>query len=66
MRVGHGVSTDSLWYRTPADLVAPFYRPLPPRRGNTTERQNMYIGLGTILVIALLFFLFRAMSGRRV
>ena len=31
-----------------------------------TGRNMMYIGLGTILVIVLIFLLFRAMSGRRV
>ena len=31
-----------------------------------TGRNVMYIGLSTILVIVLIFLLFRAMSGRRV
>lgn len=31
-----------------------------------TGRNTMYIGLGTILFIVLIFLLFRAMSGRRV
>ena len=31
-----------------------------------TGRNTMYIGLGTILLIVLIFLLFRAMSGRRV
>ena len=31
-----------------------------------TGRNAMYVGLGTILVIVVIFLLFRAMSGRRV
>jgi hypothetical protein len=37
-----------------------------PSRGVITGRNTMYIGLGTILFIVLIFLLFRAMSGRRV
>ena len=37
---------------------------LSPR--SISERTTMYIGLGTILLIVVLFLVFRALSGRRV
>jgi hypothetical protein len=40
--------------------------PLPWRRDAHAKGNYMYIGLGTILLIILVFFLFRAFSGRRV
>jgi hypothetical protein len=45
--------------RVPADASSPVERVI-------TGRNTMYIGLGTILLIVLIFLLFRAMSGRRV
>ena len=42
-----------------------FVPTLPRRSRVITGRNNMYIGLGTILLIVLIFLLFRAMSGRR-
>jgi hypothetical protein len=46
-------------FRVPADDFLAVERVI-------TGRNIMYIGLGTILVIVLIFLLFRAMSGRRV
>lgn len=47
------------------DARSRFRQRLPRRRGSITERKLMYIGLGTILIIVVLFLLFREMSGRR-
>lgn len=37
---------------------------MAPPRENRTERNIMYIGLGTILLILLIVLLVRALSGR--
>jgi len=43
---------------------SPFRHELPARKHHP-KGNTMYIGLGTILVIILLFLVFRALSGRR-
>ena len=35
-------------------------------QGNDAKGTTMYIGLGTLVLIVVLFLLFRALSGRRV
>lgn len=51
--------------RPATPLTASAHNPLDVE-GASPERKTMYIGLGTILLILVVFLLFRALSGRRV